>query len=199
MKNMPGTEHISYHEKVGLYQIVKRINGKFVSMGYGKTLIIALMKRDWCQSHNWRPYPRNTKTNEKYIQVKDNHYKVQKRIKGKYRIYGSFETLEEAVKYRDFIVSKGWSTNYQYKNPMRNIYKNNKHSWIVSKMVDGKVTCFGTFKSIEEAQKERDLLEKYDWNLDRLVEHDDGEYSYLDDKKSTRILFKKHEQRRDWY
>ena len=43
MKNMPGTEHISYHEKVGLYQIVKRINGKFVSMGYGKTLIIALM------------------------------------------------------------------------------------------------------------------------------------------------------------
>lgn len=199
MNNVLGTEYIHYHKDKGLFQITKRINGKLKSLGYGKTLIIALMKRDWCKLHNWKPYPRQTKTGEKYIVFEWNRFKVRKRINGKYKYYGSFKTLEEAVEYRDFIVKKGWSTNHKYVNPMRHIYKSNEHSWIVSKLVNGKVTCFGSFKSVEEAQKERDLLEKYDWNYDLLVEHDTMDYSYLNGKLNTRIQFEKKKQRRDWY
>lgn len=200
MLGVEGTNNISYHADTGLYQIGKKINGKFVSMGYGKTLIEALVKRDWCIAHNWQPYPRTTRTNEKYIRLVDNHYKVMKRIRGKYKTYGSFNTLEEAVTYRDFIVSKGWSTNYKYKNPMRNIYRTSRgNRWYISKKINGELINFGSFIDLNECKKERDLLEKYNYNLDLLMEHDEGDYSYLEGKQSTRILFKKYESRRDWY
>ncbi len=200
MKDIPGTEYIHLHKKTGLYQITRRVNRVLKSYGYGKTLIIALMKRDWVIHNNWTPYPRVTKTNEKYIQIKDNHYKVMKRIKGRYKTYGSFETLEEAIKYRDFIISKGWSSNYKYKNPMRYIYLNSrKTGYIISKYVNGEQICFGSFKTLEDAQKERDLLEKCEWDFDKLCEHDNGERAYLDGKLNTRIQFEKHHERRDWY
>jgi len=172
MKGIPGTEHISYHKKISLYQVRKKINGNFVSMGYGRTLIEALVKRDWCVANNWQPYPRTTKTNEKHIQLIGNHYKVMKRIKGKYKTYGSFDTLGEAVKYRDFIVKKGWSTNYKYKNPMRNIYRNMRNSrWYISKQINGELMSFGSFIDLGECKKERDLLEKLNWDLELLCEY----------------------------
>lgn len=183
MIGIPGTEYIHYHKKTKLFQITKRFGKSLKSMGYGKTLIEALVKRDWVIANNWKPYPRTTRTNEKYIQLKDNHYKVLKRIKGKYKTYGSFETLEEAVDYRDFIVSKGWSTNYKYKNPMRNIYRNIRGGgWHISKQINGVVTSFGSFSDLEECKKERDLLEKLDWDLELLCEHDSGEREWLTDK-----------------
>lgn len=183
MKDIPGTEHISFHKDTGIYQIAKNINYKFTSMGYGRTLIEALVKRDWCEANNWQPYPRITKTNEKHIQLINNHYKVMKRIKGRYKTYGSFETLKEAVKYRDFIVSKGWSTNYKYKNPMRNIYSNQRGKpWRIVKKISDETICFGSFNDLEECKQERDLLEKLDWDLDALCEYDTGERSWLKDK-----------------
>lgn len=198
MKNIPGTEYIHYHKKIGLFQITKKINGVLKSFGYGKTLIIVLMKRDWVIGNNWKPYPRNTKTNERHIRFVDNHYKVMKRICGKYKTYGSFNTLTEAVKYRDFIVSKGWSTNYIYKNSMRYIHKRN-NAYHIYKSINSDLIYFGSFKSLEEAQNERDILEKVDWDFDKLVEYNDGGRVFLGDKISTRVLFETFKKRRDWY
>lgn len=184
MIGIPGTEYIHPHKTSGGYQITKRFGKSHKSMGYGKTLIEALVKRDWVIANNWKPYPRTTITNEKHIRLVDNHYKVMKRIKGNYKTYGSFETLEEAVKYRDFIISKCWSTNYIYKNPMRHIYQNprGRRKWYIEKQVNGKLINFGSFESLEECQKERDLLEKLDWDLDVWCEHDSGEREWLTDK-----------------
>lgn len=179
MIDVPGTEYIHYHKDKGFYQITKRVGKHIKSFGYGKTLIIALMKRDYVIANNWKPYPKNSKTGEKHIRLVDNHYKVMKRIKGKYRTYGSFTTLEEAIQYRDFIVKKGWSTNYKYKNPMRNINKTSSGNYRITKCIKGDKNSYGTFESLEECKRERDLLEKYDFDFNKLVEHFEGEEIYL--------------------
>lgn len=56
MRGVPGTKYIKKHWKNG-YEIFKRLNGKETYLGRGQTLIIALMKRDWCKANNWKPYP----------------------------------------------------------------------------------------------------------------------------------------------
>ena len=69
-------------------------------------MILYSVKKEWSKIHNWTPYLRSTKTNQKHIRLVDNHYKVMKRIRGKYKTYGSFETLDEAIDYRDYFESK---------------------------------------------------------------------------------------------
>lgn len=106
MKGVPGTEHIKKHSKG--YEIFKQLNGKWTYLGRGKTLIIALMKRDWCQANNWERYP----SNFKYIKKTPN---------------GNF---------------------------------------IITKRTNRKIESYGTFKTLKEAQKEVEVLKKYDWDLE---------------------------------
>lgn len=92
MRGFPGTKNISRH-KWG-FQIEKKINGKYHYFGFGTTLIIALMKRDWCEANNWKKrYP----VNYKYIFKRDNgKFQIVKRLDGKTETFGIFDTYEEA-------------------------------------------------------------------------------------------------------
>ena len=55
VRYIPNTKCIRKHSVTG-YEIFKQLNGKWTYLGRGKTLIIALMKRDWCEANNWKPY-----------------------------------------------------------------------------------------------------------------------------------------------
>ena len=199
MRGITGTQNISFHPSTKQYSVQKRFNGINHYVGSFKTLIQALMARDWAVINNWQHYPRQTTTGEKYItRANSGTYCVTKKIKGKTKYYGGFKTLEEAVKYRDFIVSKGWSSNYKYENPMKGIVKT-KYGYYVQCYVKQKHHYVGRFNTLENAIEVRDLFIKYEGDWDLICEHDNGERAYLDGKLNTIIQFEKHHERRDWY
>ena len=103
MRNVPNTQHIRKH-KIG-YEIFKELNGKYTYLGRGKTLIIALMKRDWCEANNWKPYPSCFKYikknhNGNYIIIKNNNNKLDS--------YGTFKTLKDAQKEVELLKRCNW-------------------------------------------------------------------------------------------
>ena len=115
MRGVPGTENIAHYKSIDRYLVVKTMEGKLKRLATGRTLIEALMMRDWCKVNNWR----------KFIY---RHQYIQKNRSGSYGIY------------KDFKDENG--NNYRLQ--------------------------FGTFNTFEEAQKERDLLIKYDWDFEAL-------------------------------
>lgn len=170
MKDVPGTEYIgrcNSHNHT-YFNVQRRVNGKYRFFGSGKTLIEALMIKDWVEAHNWeKKYPKEVKCDEKYIYQKNSGtYTIQKQINGKLRYYGGFDNLEDAIRYRDFIICKGWSSNYIYKNPMQGIQKRN-NNYQVFVYLGGKNEYVGTFKTLEHAFEVRQLFIKYngDWDL----------------------------------
>lgn len=50
----------------------------------------------------------NTGVGEKFISKHQGKYIIRKRTKGKTRVFGTYDTLEDAVKVRDYIVEHGW-------------------------------------------------------------------------------------------
>ena len=199
MKDIPGTENISLKTN-GYYYVSRYFDNKTHFVGTGKTLIQALMMRDWAEQNNWNHYPKQTGTNEKYItQVNSGTYCVAKKIKGKTVYYGGFKTLEEAIEYRDFIISKGWSTNYKYKNPMKGLQKH-KHGYYVQLYVNGKINYVGNFKTLENAIEVRDLFLKYNGDWDLICEHDSKERAWLNGLKPRNTVFEKvNRGQSDWF
>ena len=143
MKNIIGTELISKH-KYG-YQIYTL--GTIKTRKYYascKTLIEALMIRDYGMVNNWKPFPKpwNSKTGERYIHKEDRGYSIKKTIKGKQEYFGVFDRLEDAI-------------------------------------------------------SERDLLIRFDWDLEVLCECCDEGNSFLDGVKPLKSTFTKYTERRD--
>ena len=181
MKNIPGTKHVC-KDKTG-FSVYKWINGKQKHLGHAKTLIMALMIRDWCIANNWKPYPGNMM---KYIyqDKRTGHYQIIKQFSknGKRiysRYYGSFKTLEEAQEYRDLCVEKDWDeqlmpcNNPTVINPLKYIQKTPAGNYRIGKWENGKSVHYGTYLTLFDAIQERDLLIKYNWNYDLLCEHDE--------------------------
>ena len=156
MRDIPGTNHISYRKSDDLYIVVKSVKGKVKHLGSFKTLIGALMIRDYCQANDWKPYPKNrSKSGEKYISYRENLdvYEIVKNINGCNEYFGRYHTLEEAVKWRDYFIANDWDVNLRLiGTPNKNIYfKLGKYRII--KNIDGKEYYFGSFETFEEAEK----------------------------------------------
>ena len=112
MYGVPETRYINKAKND--FTIIKRINGKPTYLGRGETLIIALMKRDWCEANNWKPYPIP-------------RYCIRK------------------TPYNTYNLTKKKRIN----GVSRSIYSAN-------------------FPTYEEAEREAELLEKYDWDLEAM-------------------------------
>ena len=123
--------------------------------------------------------------NMKYI-CKSSHansYKITKsfKVNGKSKSfhYGSFKTLEEAIAHRDLCIERDWDEQLMPKNnpvvgkPMRYIVKNRAGNYEIKKWENGKMVGYGTFPTLFDAQKERDLLIKHDWDYDTVCNVDD--------------------------
>lgn len=55
-----------------------------------------------------RKKKRKCRGRAKYIQQMDNRFHVRKTIKGKTRSFGSYSSLEDAIKLRDYCIEHGW-------------------------------------------------------------------------------------------
>lgn len=192
VKGIPGTENISYCKTDKVFKITKRINGNQNFLGSNKTLIGALMIKDWCKVNNWKKYPKsNTKSKEPYIRVRDKssegyRYSVAKVINGTEYTFGSYHRLEEAIVRRDYCVKNDWSFDLIPKDPFRfieiSLLSNGQLKYDVRHKENGSTIYYGRFDNFVDAMRERDLCEKYNWDSEvmcNLDERTNGEIIYL--------------------
>ena len=95
---------------------------------------------------------------------------IARKIKGKVHYFGTYETLEEAIIAKERLSKQYW---IKEPNPMRYICKitnGKKMKYSIQRLSQGCAGYFGSFETLEEAQKERDLLEQFDWDYDAICE-----------------------------
>lgn len=111
---------------------------------------------------------KQTKTMPKYISRSGKRYRVIRYIEDKTcKTYGSFDTLEEAIEIRNRLLATNWELPPREYMGMMYIQKD-KTSWKIQKQLNGKQRCVARFKTMEDAINVRDMLVKFNWDLDYL-------------------------------
>ena len=110
MQGVPGTEQICKHKwGYQVYTDTRRTKRRYY--GFAKTLIQALMIRDYGKATNYAPFPKihNSKTHEPYIHKAERGWMIVKSINGKMEYFGVFDRLEDAIAERDLLIKYGWN------------------------------------------------------------------------------------------
>lgn len=160
------------------YTIRKKINGKLYYGGSFKDIHPAMKIKDLLVLFEWDvtyTYKNKKHNQPKFISKNKSSYYIQKKINSKQYNFGSFKTLEEALEHIEFLEKENWDTKYSkhYKNELPKYILHVNDKYAVHKKINGKTIHFGTFNTLEEAIHERDLLIKYKWNYDLLIECED--------------------------
>lgn len=110
----------------------------------------------------------------RYISNFKGKWVINKQVNGKKYYFGSYNALEEAKKVRDYFIKHNWNIEDRFKfietKPYQHIMISEEGNYRVVKRINNKLTHFGTFRTLEDAQKERDLLMKFDWDLEKVCE-----------------------------
>lgn len=189
-----GEKYISFYG--GKYNVQRKINNKSVLFARFDNLNSAINHRDFCIKNNWDldkcKLTKNTLKDGKYkhiIKLKNGSYQVRKKNKH----YGIFNELKDAEKHRDYCVANDWDEKCmirkkdkynKYNLPKYITYNKTINKYVVCKQFNGKKQLtISSFKTLEDAIKERDLLIKCNWNEDELIHYDetfgnfsDGDY-----------------------
>ena len=97
----------------GLYYIQKHINGELKCFNGSKSLKEAVELRDKLIENNWRYYEQlgiEELDDTRYIYSVGKSFQLKKSVNGKTRHFGTFKTLEEAIKARDELIKNKWRT-----------------------------------------------------------------------------------------
>jgi len=102
--------------------------------------------------------------------VRLNHgkYVVEKCRNKKTKYYGTFDTLIEALMFRDYCISFDWNVEPHHVNKKYDFPKYiKKHGagFSITKILNGTLKYFGTFHTLLEAIEFRDYCVKYDWEV----------------------------------
>ena len=117
-------------------------------------------------------YIRKTPKNMDYIhKTPYNTWRVAKWINGKYVSFGTFKSLKQAQKHRDICVRNEWDMKLKKRHGLKHISNEKRRGrYYIHRRVNGKVIYYGYFSNILDAIRERDLLIKYNWDMDALWE-----------------------------
>ena len=97
----------------GLYYIQKHINGELKHFKGSKSLKETIELRDKLIENNWRDNGQlgiKELDDNRYIYSSGKSFLLRKSVNGKCRYFGSFKTLEEAIKARDKLIMNNWRT-----------------------------------------------------------------------------------------
>jgi len=103
VKGIPFTENIIHLKRKNVFQVaVYTGNNRKRILGTGRTLIEALVMRDWCQANGWQKFAGGMR----YIHYfkRDKCWHIHKDNEH----YGVFDTLEKAMHERDCLVKCNW-------------------------------------------------------------------------------------------
>ena len=95
----------------GLYYIQKHINGELKCFNGSKSLKEAVELRDKLIENNWRDNGQLGITeldDTRYIYSSGKSFMLKKSVNGKSKHFGTFKTLEEAIKARDELIMNNW-------------------------------------------------------------------------------------------
>ena len=213
MRSVPGTQYIT-QDKNGVYRIGKKVNGKQYQFGSYDKLEDAIYYRNYFQSKGWvncinerNNYTSTKKTrkytdNRRYIRKSGNNYRIDKDIDGKKYNFGTYDTLDEAIFFRDYFQENDWPLDerLKYTNAPLYISGNPERGWEVRKIIDGECLHMGTFKKYGEAEKEVEIYKQCGWDLDSICNLDDtvdGEVKFLEGNLAG-TFFKKYNRRIDY-
>lgn len=152
------------------------------------TLKEAIEYKNLLMKHNWSTkyikYAHDPDLKHIY-KSSTNKFVIYKKLENGVIYFGSYDTLKEARKWRDFFRNHDWNRKYlkeryggvalDNKNKRdkdvadHNIYYDNG-TFVITKYINGKTIRFGSFKNIESARVERDILEKCKWNYEEYLE-----------------------------
>ena len=99
------------YKRNGLYFIQKHINGEFKCFKCSKSLKETLEIRDKLIENNWCDNGQLgivELDDNRYIYSVNNSFQLKKYINGENRHFGTFKTLEEAIKARNELIMNNW-------------------------------------------------------------------------------------------
>lgn len=148
------------------FVVVRVYNGVYHNFGYFDSFEEALECRENLVATNWGDLNIAHKMRYgKYIAYNGIMYTVSKTLdNGSLNIFGFFDTLEGAVKQRDWLVENNWSRLEVPDDSKKYIHKNGD-KFLIYKKIDDELEYFGTYSSFEEAKYMRNKLIENDWDI----------------------------------
>ena len=99
------------YKRNGLYFVQKHINGELKCFKSSKSLKETVEFRDKLIENNWRDNGQLgivELDDNRYIYSVNNSFQLKKYINGENRHFGTFKTLEEAIKARNELIMNNW-------------------------------------------------------------------------------------------
>ena len=99
------------YKRNGFYYILKSVNGEYKYFKGSTSLKEAVEFRDKLIENNWRDNGElkiEELEDNRYIYSVGNSFQLKKYINGKTKHFGSFKTLEEAIKARNELIMNNW-------------------------------------------------------------------------------------------
>ena len=99
------------HKRNGLYYVQKHINGELKCFKGSKSLNEVVEFRDKLIENNWVDDGQlgiEELEDTRYIYLSGKSFRLEKYVNGKLRYFGTFKTLEEALKARDELIKNNW-------------------------------------------------------------------------------------------
>lgn len=204
-------KYYSYSKNANAYEVRKTINGEFHSFGYYPTeleaqfIVEGLKKADWNTDDLTGEYKtfweEKTKPDSlKYIYKHRYGYSIDRKVNNKTTHYYHCKSLIECLMVRDLLINNDWDVNVI---PVKTTYTNedyiypatNSEGYWIAKSINGKQEYFDYCNTLEQAIHERDLLVKYDWDIELVCENNDeilasGEL-WLNGKSNGRNIYYK--------
>lgn len=150
----------------GSFQIRKRIDGERFYFGTYKTEEEVKNRVEFLKKKNWN-VKYMVKQSPKYYHKVNDKYQVCKNINNRMYYFGIYDTEEEAKNMVAFLKHHNWDLRYAHiHNPeTKHIVKSHGKYHIKHFNKDtGKLEHYGTFSTLEEAQAERDLYVRCNWD-----------------------------------
>lgn len=166
------------------YRISKSIDGKLKNFGHYNTLEEAISIRDELIKNNWddsflglRRVLRSSSSYNKHVHKTSRGYDVVNRINGELINFGSFETLEEAISYRDELEENNWIVEPIVEESVEEkydefIYLKKDGRYYLKNEIDDQMRLFGVFDNPLDAIATRLDCIRNNWQLDYILEED---------------------------
>ena len=159
----------------GTFQIQKVINSRLIHFGTYKTEDEAKKRVEFLKAHNWNRPIYTKSTPKHYSKVKNGKYVVYKTINKRIYNFGRYDTEKEAMDMVDFLKRHDWDLKYAHiRNPEMKYIEKVHGKYLIHRINNdtGKIEHYGTFSTLEEAQAERDLYVRCNWDWDLIVEQE---------------------------
>lgn len=166
------------------YRVSKSINGKLKNFGHYNTIEEAISVRDQLIKNNWDDsflgltrVLRSADAYNKHIHKTRRGYDVINRVNGELINFGSFETLEEAISYRDELEENNWVVEPIQEESIEEkydefIYLRDDARYYLKNEIDGEMRIFGIFDNPLDAIAARLDCMRNNWELQYILEED---------------------------